>query len=46
MQILCDKVKADKKMELTDAEAKDFWLIYDFYQKDLQKLNERLRRPS
>jgi hypothetical protein len=48
MQILLDKVKADKKlvvaanMELTDAEGKAFWPIYDSYQKDLQTLNDRL----
>ena len=48
MQILLDKVKADKKlvvaanMELTDSEGKTFWPIYDAYQKDLQGLNERL----
>jgi hypothetical protein len=50
MQILRDKVKADKKlvvaanMELTDAEAKGFWPIYESYQKDLQALNERLKK--
>ena len=50
MQILRDKVKADKKlvvaanMELTDAEAKSFWPAYDSYQKDLQSLNERLKK--
>src|SRR5260221_13200513 len=48
MQILADKVKADKKalvaqnMELTEAEAKSFWPIYDAYQQDLQKINNRL----
>ena len=48
MQILRDKVRADKKlvvatnMELTESEAKGFWPIYDAYQKDLQKLNQRL----
>lgn len=48
MQILLDKVKADKKlvvaanMDLTDAEGKAFWPIYDSYQKDLQAINERL----
>ena len=47
MQILLDKVKADKKlvvasnMQLTDAESKVFWPIYDAYQKDLMKINER-----
>ena len=50
MQILRDKLKADKKlvvaanMELTDAEAKGFWPVYDAYQKDLQSLNERLKK--
>jgi len=48
MQILLDKVKADKKlvvatnMDLTDAEGKAFWPIYDLYQKDLQGINDRL----
>ena len=48
MQILREKIKADKKllvatnMELTEAEAKNFWPIYEDYQKDLQKINERL----
>ena len=47
MQILLDKVKADKKlvvaanMELSDAEGKAFWPIYDAYQKELQAINER-----
>ena len=45
---LRDKIKADKKlvvatnMELTESEAKDFWPIYDQYQKDLQKINQRI----
>lgn len=48
MQILRDKIKADKKllvasnMELTESEAKGFWPIYEQYQKDLQKLNQRI----
>ena len=48
MQILMDKVKADKKllvasnMDLTDAESKNFWPLYEEYQKDLQQINERL----
>ncbi|MGH8701234.1 MAG: hypothetical protein ACREVR_08710 [Burkholderiales bacterium] len=48
MQILRDKVKADKKllvaanMQLTDAEAKGFWPVYDAYQNDLQAINGRL----
>jgi len=50
MQILLEKVKADKKlliagnMELTEAEGKAFWPIYDAYQKDLLAINERLRK--
>ena len=48
MQILLDKVKADKKlvvaanMDLSEAEAKGFWPIYEGYQKDLQAVNDRL----
>ena len=48
MQILLDKVKADKKlvvaanMELNEAEGKAFWPIYDAYQKELQAINDRL----
>jgi hypothetical protein len=47
MQILRDKIKADKKlvvatnMELTESEAKGFWPVYDAYQKDLKKINQR-----
>ncbi len=50
MQILRDKVKADKKlvvaanMDLTEDEGKKFWPIYDAYQKDLQVINERLTK--
>jgi len=48
MEILVQKLKADKKllvaanMELTDAESKAFWPLYDAYQKDLQHVNERI----
>lgn len=48
MQILREKIKADKKlvvataMELTESEAKNFWPIYDEYQKELQKINRRM----
>jgi Spy/CpxP family protein refolding chaperone len=48
MDILIQKIKADKKllvasnMDLTDAEAKNFWPLYDAYQKELQKINEHL----
>jgi len=31
-------------MELTEAEAKKFWPVYDEYQNDLQKSNEQLLR--
>ncbi len=49
MQILRDKVRADKKlviaqnMQLTDSEASGFWPIYDAYQSDLGKINERMK---
>ena len=49
MQILRDKVRADKKlvvaqnMQLTDSEASAFWPIYDAYQTDLGKINERMK---
>lgn len=48
MEILRQKIKADKKllvaanMDITDAEAKAFWPIYEAYQKDLEKINDRL----
>jgi hypothetical protein len=48
MQILAEKVKADKKlvvaanMQLTEDEAKGFWPVYEAYQKDLQGINQRL----
>lgn len=48
MEILKEKVKADKKlivaanMNLTDAEAKGFWSLYDGYQKELEQINQRL----
>jgi hypothetical protein len=48
MQVLRDKIRADKKllvttnMELTESEAKGFWPVYDEYQKDLQKINRRV----
>ena len=29
-------------MELTESEAKNFWPIYDQYQKELQKINQRI----
>jgi len=45
--IALEKLKADKKyitaqnMQLTDAEAKGFWPVYDEYQDGLSKLNQR-----
>jgi len=48
MEILRQKVKADKKllvaqnMQLTEGEAKAFWPVYDAYQNDLQKINQRV----
>ena len=48
MQILAQKIKADKKlvvaanMQLTEDEGKGFWPVYDAYQADLQKINQRL----
>jgi hypothetical protein len=50
MQILRDKVKADKKllvatnMELTESEAKGFWPVYEQYQKDLAVINQRVMK--
>ena len=50
MQILLEKVKADKKllvaanMDLNDNEAKGFWPIYEAYQRDLQTINDRLAK--
>ncbi|HET9793767.1 MAG TPA: hypothetical protein VFS34_04835 [Thermoanaerobaculia bacterium] len=47
MDILRDKLKGDRKvlvaanMNLSDAEAKNFWPIYDAYQKELSDLNTR-----
>ena len=50
MEILIQKMKADKKllvagnMDLTDAEAKSFWPMYDAYQKELGQINHQLGR--
>lgn len=47
MDILRDKLKGDRKalvaanMNLSDAEAKNFWPIYDAYQQELSDLNTR-----
>ena len=48
MQILMEKVKADKKllvannMGLTESESKGFWPVYEEYQKDLIAINQRI----
>src|SRR6185436_9854724 len=48
MQRLAEKIKADKKlvvannMQLSDAEAKKFWPLYDGYQKELEGINKRM----
>ena len=48
MGIVHEKLKADKKvivasyMELTESEAQKFWPVYEEYQKDLDKMNQRL----
>jgi hypothetical protein len=48
MQILLEKIKADKKllvaanMELTESEAKGFWPVYEEYQKDLTAIYQRI----
>ena len=50
MQILLEKIRADKKllvaanMELTDAEAKAFWPVYENYQNELFLLRLRTAR--
>lgn len=50
MQILREKISADKKlivaanMDLTEAEAKAFWPVYEAYQEELQAINQRLGR--
>ncbi|UCB51061.1 MAG: hypothetical protein JSW56_09485 [Deltaproteobacteria bacterium] len=47
MQIVREKIRADKKlvvaetMGMTEAEAKAFWPVYEAYQKDLAKINDR-----
>jgi Spy/CpxP family protein refolding chaperone len=48
LETVHEKLKADKKlivakyMELTESEAKKFWPVYEEYQKDLQKIDQRL----
>jgi polyhydroxyalkanoate synthesis regulator phasin len=46
-QLVMEKIKADRKlfvaenMQLTEAEAKAFWPVYDSYQKEMSSLNDR-----
>ena len=48
LEIIHEKLKADKKlivakyMELTESEAQKFWPVFEQYQNDLDKLNQRL----
>jgi len=48
MEIFMQKIKADKKllvasnMDLSEAEGKKFWPIYDAYQQELAGINQRL----
>ena len=48
MSYLREKLKVDKKqvvaanMDLTEAEAKKFWPLYEEYQKELHQINDRL----
>ncbi|MBS0151958.1 MAG: hypothetical protein JSR31_13545 [Nitrospira sp.] len=50
MEILKEKLSADKKlliagnMNLSEAEAKQFWPLYNSYQAELTGLNDRLTR--
>jgi len=50
MEILRQKIRADKRllvaanMDLKEGEAKGFWPVYDAYQADLGKLNERIAK--
>ena len=47
-EIVHEKLKADKKlivskyMDLSESEAKNFWPVYDEYQKDLQQIHDRM----
>ena len=48
MEILMDKVKADKKLvvamnlNLSEEEGEAFWPLYDSYQADLEHVNQRI----
>jgi hypothetical protein len=47
MQIVREKIRADKKlvvaetMGMTESEGKAFWPVYEAYQRDLVKINDR-----
>ena len=49
-QVLREKLKADKKLlvaenlTMTTEQARAFWPIYDAYQADLTKINERIKK--
>lgn len=49
-QLVREKIQADKKllvaenMELTEAEAKAFWPVYESYQKDIGKMVDRTQK--
>jgi len=49
-QLVREKIQADKKllvaenMQLSEAEAKVFWPVYESYQKDLGKIVERTKK--
>jgi len=49
-QLVKEKIQADKKlliaenMQLTEAEAKAFWPVYESYQKDMGKIVERTKK--
>jgi len=48
MQVVREKARANKKlvvaetMGMTESEAKVFWPVYEAYQKELVKLNDRI----
>jgi hypothetical protein len=50
METLRQKIKLDKRlvvasnMDLSKGEAKGFWPVYEDYQKELEKLNQRIAR--
>jgi hypothetical protein len=49
-EIMREKIRADKKlmiaqnMEMTEEQAKAFWPLYESYQKDLDKLGDRMMK--